>query len=80
MEITGPKWGGLTSKQMFLPTQGSRRVHHPGLEDGLLRAAMEAFYLLRSVAGLAKPPSTSELIDWIQALLAGGIDPGTVAA
>jgi MoxR-like ATPase len=56
------------------------RVHHPGLEDGLLRAAMEAFYLLRSVAGLAKPPSTSELIDWIQALVVAGVPHDRVLA
>ncbi len=49
------------------------RVHHPGLDDALLGAALEAFYVLRSFDGLRKRPSTSELIDWVQALLIAGI-------
>jgi MoxR-like ATPase len=56
------------------------RVHHPGLEDALLGAALEAFYVLRSFEGLQKRPSTSELIDWVQALLIGGIPPERVLA
>jgi MoxR-like ATPase len=51
------------------------RVHHPGLEDALVAAALDAFYTLRRFDGLAKRPSTSELIDWVQALALGGIDP-----
>ena len=51
------------------------RVHHPDLEDELLAAALEGFYLLREVDGLHKRPSTSELIDWVQALIIGGVDP-----
>ncbi|MEM9460905.1 MAG: MoxR family ATPase [Myxococcota bacterium] len=50
------------------------RVHHPNLEDELLSAAIAAFYRLRQVDGLRKPPSTSELIDWISALRYSGID------
>ncbi|MGB9903464.1 MAG: MoxR family ATPase, partial [Desulfotomaculales bacterium] len=34
---------------------------------------LKAFYWLRGVSGLQKKPSTSELLDWIQALVAGGI-------
>ena len=49
------------------------RVHHPDLEDDLLGGALEAFYRLRAVDGLRKPPSTSELIDWISALRMSGI-------
>ncbi len=49
-------------------------VHHPDLEDELLSAALEAFYRLRRVDGLRKPPSTSELIDWVSALRHSGID------
>ena len=33
---------------------------------------MEAFYQLRDLDGLRKKPSTSELIDWLKALLAAG--------
>lgn len=49
-------------------------VHHPGLDDSLLAAALEAFYRLRRVDGLRKPPSTSELVDWVSALRHSGID------
>jgi MoxR-like ATPase len=47
-------------------------VHHPGLEQGLLKQALDAFFLLRE-APLRKRPSTSELIDWITALKAAGV-------
>jgi MoxR-like ATPase len=50
------------------------RVHVPDLERTLLDLAIEAFYWVRSIPGLQKRPSTSELIDWVQAL-AGGVDP-----
>jgi MoxR-like ATPase len=56
------------------------RVHHPGLEDALLGAALEAFYVLRSFEGLQKRPSTSELIDWVQALVIGGVAPERVVS
>lgn len=49
------------------------RVHHPGLDEALLGAALEAFYVLRSFQGLQKRPTTSELIDWVQALVIAGI-------
>jgi MoxR-like ATPase len=51
------------------------RVHHPHLHDLLLEEALKTFYLLRKIPGLLKKPSTSELIDWVQALAVGGIDP-----
>ncbi|WP_373372106.1 AAA family ATPase [Nannocystis bainbridge] len=51
------------------------RVHHPDVEDKLLAGALEAFYTLRAVEGLRKPPSTSELIDWLSALRLSGMDP-----
>ncbi|MBI5441879.1 MAG: MoxR family ATPase [Deltaproteobacteria bacterium] len=47
-------------------------VHFPELDEHLLRRALKVFYELRDVAGLRKRPSTSELIDWIRALLASG--------
>ncbi|MBN2705538.1 MAG: MoxR family ATPase [Deltaproteobacteria bacterium] len=49
-------------------------VHFPDLQERLLAAAMEAFYALRELEGLRKKPSTSELIDWLKALLASGLD------
>lgn len=48
-------------------------VHHPDLEARLLSEAMEAFYWIRDLPALQKKPSTSELIDWVQALTVGGI-------
>ncbi len=56
------------------------RVHHPGLDDALLGAALEAFYVLRSFQGLQKRPTTSELIDWVQALVIAGIPAERVVA
>lgn len=51
------------------------KVHHPDLEKRLMENAMETFYMLRSVANIQKLPSTSELIDWLQALVVGGVNP-----
>ena len=47
-------------------------VHFPGLSGELLQSACKIFYGLRDVPGLRKRPSTSELLDWIRALLASG--------
>lgn len=47
-------------------------VHFPGLSVELLRNACRIFYSLREVPGMRKRPSTSELLDWIRALLASG--------
>ncbi len=54
-------------------------VHHPDVEERLLTGALEAFYRLRSMTGLRKPPSTSELIDWLSALRHGGIAPAKLS-
>jgi MoxR-like ATPase len=48
-------------------------VHHPGLPRKLLERALERFYWLRQNCDMRKPPSTSELIDWIAALERGGL-------
>lgn len=50
------------------------RVHFPNLDQKLLALALEKFYQIRALSHLKKPPSTSELIDWIHALLALGIE------
>jgi MoxR-like ATPase len=47
-------------------------VHFPGLSVELLQSACRIFFGLRDVPGLRKRPSTSELLDWIRALLASG--------
>jgi MoxR-like ATPase len=49
------------------------RVHHPHVEDALVDQALAAFYELRSIPGLQKRPSTSELVDWITVLMYAGI-------
>jgi len=55
------------------------RVHYPDIDDTLLNEALKAFYWLRSVKDLQKKPSTSELLDWIQALVIGGFDPAKIS-
>jgi MoxR-like ATPase len=54
------------------------RVHFPELESNLLAEALKAFYWIRSLPGILKKPSTSELLDWVQALVVGGIHPDRV--
>ena len=49
------------------------KVHHPNVEENLLKNAMEVFYNIRAIRDIRKKPSTSELIDWINALQIGGI-------
>jgi MoxR-like ATPase len=50
------------------------QVHHPKIGDDLLKVAMNAFYGLREYQGLRKPPSTSELVDWLTVLMHSGLD------
>jgi MoxR-like ATPase len=49
------------------------KVHYPKIEKNLLREALKRFYWIREFDMLRKKPSTSELIDWLQALIVGGI-------
>jgi len=49
------------------------KVHYPDIEENILKNAMEAFYEIRSMRDIRKKPSTSELIDWVNALQIGGI-------
>jgi MoxR-like ATPase len=48
-------------------------VHHPNVDTTLLDQVLIKFYWLRGQSELRKKPSTSELIDWIAALLRSGI-------
>ena len=50
-------------------------VHHPGIQDRLVREALNVFFQLRDVPGLKKRPSTSELLDWIRLLMAEDVAP-----
>jgi len=56
------------------------RVHFPDIKGTLLREALQTFYKLREIDDFRKKPSTSELIDWIQALIAGGISHDRVSS
>ncbi|MDO4482486.1 MAG: MoxR family ATPase [Bacillota bacterium] len=49
------------------------RVHYPDIESKLLANAMEAFYWIRNMKDIQKKPSTSELLDWLQALVLSGV-------
>ena len=49
------------------------RTHYPDVEENLLKNAMDVFYRIRSIRDIRKKPSTSELIDWVNALQLGGI-------
>jgi MoxR-like ATPase len=55
------------------------RVHYPDIGDALLEQCLARFYWLREVKGVRKRPSTSELVDWIGALLAAGVQRGQLA-
>lgn len=49
------------------------KVHYGDIENKLLTQAMEAFYWIREMKEIQKKPSTSELLDWLQALMLSGI-------
>ena len=55
------------------------KVHHPTLEDGVLNAAMDRFFAFRKTKGLRKPPSTSELVDWLTVLIHAGLSAEQIA-
>lgn len=48
-------------------------AHIPNLKENLLKNALTTFYWIRGLKGIDKKPSTSELIDWLRALVLGGI-------
>ena len=54
------------------------RVHYPDLDQRLLTQVLEAFYRIRQLPQVKKKPSTSEILDWLQALTWGGVDPARV--
>jgi MoxR-like ATPase len=54
------------------------RTHYPDVEENLMKSAMQVFYDIRSLRDVRKKPSTSELIDWINALQIGGIPADTL--
>ncbi len=54
------------------------KVHFDDIDEYLVEKVLETFYLIRDVRDIQKKPSTSEVIDWIQALAIGGIDPDEI--
>ena len=54
------------------------RVHFGDLDKKLVQQTLAAFYWIRELRGLEKKPSTSELVDWLRALVAGGVDPDRI--
>ncbi|MBQ8946860.1 MAG: MoxR family ATPase [Lachnospiraceae bacterium] len=54
------------------------RTHYPEVEENLLKNAMDVFYWIRGLKDVRKKPSTSELIDWVNALQIGGMDPALI--
>ncbi|MCM1184694.1 MAG: MoxR family ATPase [Roseburia sp.] len=54
------------------------KTHYPNVEENLMKNAMQVFYDIRTIRDIRKKPSTSELIDWINALQIGGISADTL--
>ncbi|MGY6627404.1 MAG: AAA family ATPase [Oceanicaulis sp.] len=54
------------------------KVHFPNLKGRLLSDALSKFFEMRTVPGLKKKPSTSELLDWLKLLLAEDVDPAVL--
>ena len=48
-------------------------VHFGALQQELVETALDVFFDLRTVPGLKKKPTTSELIDWLKLLMADDI-------
>jgi len=49
------------------------KVHFGNIDKKLCENALNAFYEIRNMKELQKKPSTSELLDWIQALMISGV-------
>ena len=49
------------------------RTHFDHVDENIFQNAMDVFYEIRGMREVKKKPSTSELIDWINALMLGGI-------
>ena len=53
-------------------------VHFPALRQDLVDTALDLFYGIRQTPGLRKPPSTSELIDWMRLLVLEEVTASTL--
>ena len=56
------------------------RAHFDNLDQELMQQAVLTFYNIRRIPDLAKKPSTSELLDWLRALSAAGVDPSVISS
>jgi len=54
-------------------------VHLPGLDHQLVDVALTRFYGIRKNENLRKPPSTSELLDWLMVLSKAGVPSEAIA-
>ncbi len=54
------------------------RTHFDKVDEHILNEAMDVFYQIRDEKSVKKKPSTSELIDWVNALQLGGISADTI--
>ena len=55
------------------------KVHYGNVDQKLVNEALKAFYDIRDMRDIQKKPSTSELLDWIQALQIAGCDVNRIA-
>lgn len=55
------------------------QVHFGDVDKKLLNQALKSFYEIREMDDLQKKPSTSELLDWLQALMISGIKVDKIA-
>ena len=49
-------------------------VHFGNIDQKLCQKALDAFYEIRKMDEIQKKPSTSELLDWLQAMVLSGVD------
>jgi len=54
------------------------KVHYGEIDKKLLSHAIEAFYGIRAMKDIQKKPSTSELLDWLKALMLAGVDVNVI--
>lgn len=55
-------------------------AHHPDIKKDLLQQALTVFFDLRTLPGLKKKPSTSELLDWLKLLVADDLPAEALGA
>ena len=59
----------------FETMQNIVAAHYPEARSDLVKAALTRFFEVRETPGLKKPPSTSELLDWIKLLMSDELEP-----